>query len=376
MIRSGKSMRSEQVLADKRPLSLNIMGWVPFTKSLPLKPNDEIRQQKRKERETKKVGPKKNIYALIVTLVSCQPTVYRTIYVDKLGRGNFSTIQSAINSIPSNNTRWICISVMAGHYNEQVKIPKEKPFIYLKGEAKKRTSVIWGSPGTPFTSPTFSSLADNILVKRMTFMNSYNYPPKKGSRLTQAIAALIAGDKSAFYQCSFLGLQDTLLDSRGRHYFKSCNIVGAFDFIYGAGQSIYEGCTITVINGGIDNKLAGFITAQGRESPNDPNGFVFKNCKIVGPRLAYLGRAWREYARVIFFNSSFQASIVPQGWDAWAATGHVYRTTFVEQNCYGRGAKTSGRVKWEKRLSSTELKHFTSISYIDKEGWLNKQPKY
>ncbi|XP_047339169.1 probable pectinesterase 29 [Impatiens glandulifera] len=319
MIRSEKSMRSEQVSADKRPLSLNMMGWVPFTKSFPLKPNDEISQEKRKERETKKVVPKKNIYALIVTLVSCQPTVYRTIYVDKLGRGNFSTIQSAINSIPSNNTRWICISVMAGHYNEQVKIPKEKPFIYLKGEAKKRTSVIWGSPGSPFTSPTFSSLADNIVVKRMTFMNSYNY---QHSRLTQANAALIVGDKSAFYQCSFLGMQVTLYDARGRHYFKSCNIVGVLDFIYGAGQSIYEGCTISVINGGRDKRLAGYITAQGRERPNDPNGFVFKECKIVGPRLAHLGRAWREYARVIYFNSSFQASIVPQGWDAWTATGH------------------------------------------------------
>ncbi|XP_047320900.1 probable pectinesterase 29 [Impatiens glandulifera] len=258
-----------------------------------------------------------------VTLVSSRPThVYRTIYVDKLGQGNFSTIQSAIDSIPAKNTRWICISVMAGDYKEQVKIPEGKSFIYLKGDAKKRTSIVWGSTGSPFTSPTFSSLADNIIVKRMTFWNSYNYPPKDGSTVTQAIAAVISGDKSAFYQCSFLGLQDTLLDARGRHYFKACNIVGAFDFIFGAGQSIYQGCNISVINGGIDNRLAGFITAQGRQSPNDTNGFVFKECNIMGTRQAYLGRAWGEYARVIYFNSSFQASIVPQGWDAWVATGH------------------------------------------------------
>ncbi|XP_047339188.1 probable pectinesterase 29 [Impatiens glandulifera] len=140
--------------------------------------------------------------------------------------------------------------------------------------------------------------------------------------MTIAVAAVITGDKSSFYHCSFLGLQDTLSDAHGRHYFKSCNIVGVLDFIYGAGQSIYEGCTISVINGGRDKRLAGYITAQGRERPNDPNGFVFKECKIVGPRLAHLGRAWREYARVIYFNSSFEASIVPRGWDAWTATGH------------------------------------------------------
>jgi len=35
-------------------------------------------------------------------------------------------------------------------------------------------------------------------------------------------------------------LQDTLWDCQGRHYFNSCTIEGAMDFIYGAGQSLYE----------------------------------------------------------------------------------------------------------------------------------------
>ncbi|XP_047326537.1 probable pectinesterase 29 [Impatiens glandulifera] len=150
--------------------------------------------------------------------------------------------------------------------------------------------------------------------------NSYNYPPNN-VRVTQALAALIAGDKSSFYNCNFLGFQDTLLDAKGRHYFKSCFIAGGVDFIFGAGQSIYEGCTISVIEGVIDNRLAGFITAQGRTSPNDTNGFVFKRCKITGAREAYLGRAWGAYARVIYFKSVYEATIVPQGWDSFSSTG-------------------------------------------------------
>lgn len=55
-----------------------------------------------------------------------------------------------------------------------------------------------------------------------------------------ALAAMISGDKSAFYGCAFSGLQDTLLDDNGRHYFKLCTIEGAMDFIFGTGQSIYE----------------------------------------------------------------------------------------------------------------------------------------
>lgn len=57
-----------------------------------------------------------------------------------------------------------------------------------------------------------------------------------------AVAVAVYGDKSAFYNCDFLGLQDTLWDVQGRHHFKDCYIEGAIDFIFGSGQSIYEVC--------------------------------------------------------------------------------------------------------------------------------------
>ena len=59
-------------------------------------------------------------------------------------------------------------------------------------------------------------------------------------RITQAVAARIHGDKCAFFDCAFLGVQDTLYDSDGRHYFHNCYIQGATDFIFGNAQSIYE----------------------------------------------------------------------------------------------------------------------------------------
>ena len=60
------------------------------------------------------------------------------------------------------------------------------------------------------------------------------------AKLTPAVAAWIFGDKSAFYYCRFIGFQDTLADTLGRHYFKGCYIEGVTDFIFGYGQSIYE----------------------------------------------------------------------------------------------------------------------------------------
>ena len=56
----------------------------------------------------------------------------------------------------------------------------------------------------------------------------------------RALAARIYGDKSSFYECGFVGFQDTLWDVSGRHYFKNCYIEGGVDFIWGNGQSIYE----------------------------------------------------------------------------------------------------------------------------------------
>jgi len=80
----------------------------------------------------------------------------------------------------------------------------------------------------------------------MYLQNSYNLVNKRyksynvGSKIEQANAARLHGDKYFFYNCSFLGYQDTLYDHWGRHYFKDCYIEGEIDFIYGSGQSFYE----------------------------------------------------------------------------------------------------------------------------------------
>lgn len=65
----------------------------------------------------------------------------------------------------------------------------------------------------------------------------------------QALAMRISGDKAAFYNCKFIGFQDTLCDDKGRHFFKDCFIQGTYDFIFGNGKSLYLVRTsIVVIN--------------------------------------------------------------------------------------------------------------------------------
>lgn len=121
--------------------------------------------------------------------------------------------------------------------------------------------------------------------------------------------------------------------------------------------------------------LSGFITAQGRGSPKDENGFVFRGGTVYGTGSAYLGRPWRDYARVLFYKTQLTKVVKPEGWDAWHSGGREKLLTLAEEECIGEGSDTSRRVKWEKKLSTSMVNQLTSLSFIDTEGWLPKQPR-
>ncbi|WCJ22343.1 Pectin lyase-like superfamily protein [Euphorbia peplus] len=306
-----------------------------------------------------------------------------TITVDKSGHGKFTTIQSAINSIPEGNSHWIHILISPGIYREKVTISVKKPCIFLEGASMNSTIIDWADFATTGTSATFTSYSDNILVKSITFKNSYNYGMRKYTKylrgeetsLKQAVAARIKGDKTTFYNCGFLGVQDTLWDEKNRHFFKDCYIEGSIDFIFGKGQSIYQGCKISVNVGKyVPGGLIGSITAQKREWESHQSGFVFKDCEIDGSGRAYLGRAWGPYSTVIFHNTSMSSVIVPQGWNAWNYAKHEANLTYVEDNNRGVGAKVANRVPWMKKLGANELKEFLDISYINQDLWLADLP--
>lgn len=154
-------------------------------------------------------------------------------------------------------------------------IPKSKEYIMLEGEGSDQTRIEWGDYAndgqhTTASSATFSCYASNFMARdisfKVPFSLHFNITSKSDteqnsntsgvqfdwynfwqntfngilSSMSQAVAALVAGDKSAFYRCSFVGIQDTLCDLTGRHYYQDCYIEGALDFIFGQGQSIFE----------------------------------------------------------------------------------------------------------------------------------------
>ncbi|KAI3982855.1 hypothetical protein MKX01_010338 [Papaver californicum] len=317
---------------------------------------------------------------------SNQQKISKFITVGKSGNSDFSTIQSAIDSVPVNNNQWIRIQVKNGVHREQLQIPPDKPFIVLEGESMKTTVVAWGDHDRLDRSPTFSCYADDFVARRVSFYNTYNHPlysivnenPRK-----QVAAARTQGNRNSFYDCGFYGLQDTLWDVSGLHYFKSCFIEGAVDFIFGSGQSIYEDCDISVISEGLSTMkkddpeefvVEGFITAQGRDSSENPSAFVFKGCRVFGNGKVYLGRAWRSHSTVLFYRSKLSDVVVPEGWNSWNYAGQEDNIMYAEHGCFGLGSDKSQRIDWIKTLSQAMVDKLTSITFIDKEGWIKEQP--
>ncbi|KAF3779483.1 putative pectinesterase 29 [Nymphaea thermarum] len=355
-------------------------------------------------------GTKAKSYFLLRKI---QSQTVRTINVDAGGRGDFRTIQAAIDSIPAGNQQWITIHVMAGIYKfvipddpvlyfafqfgEKVVVPYDKPFIFLEGEGRTSTFITWADTaamrGTA-GSATFTSFAPNFVARGISFNNTFS--PKENEPLSQAVAALVAGDMSAFYGCGFSGIQDTLFDFQGRHLFHSCYIEGTVDFIFGSGRSLFEvhydpllfflfstsqscknllfswDCTIFAK---VDMKdmAYGYITAQGRDRVNSSFGsaFVFSHCKVFGTGPVFLGRAWRPYSRVIFYRTYMSDVVVPEGWDAWNQP--TQNLSYTEYGCYGPGSDTSKRVKWLRTISLQKLSYYTSLSYIGMRRWSHPQ---
>ncbi|XP_010039595.2 probable pectinesterase 66 [Eucalyptus grandis] len=305
------------------------------------------------------------------------------ITVDLNGRGHFTSVQKAIDSVPSGNSKWITIRVNPGTYKyrlppslELVTIPLEKPCIFLQGKGRHLTTIAFDSHQQTDTSATFTSNPDNIVVQGITFKNSFNrYWKQTDPPIVQALAARVYGDKCVFLQCGFLGVQDTVWDVQGRHLYDSCYIEGAVDFIFGGGQSFFQDCNMNVtVSLPPYNLRDGIVTAQGREEPHERSGFFFERGAVFGVGKFLLGRAYRRYSTVVFHKTKLAAGVAPEGWDAWTYKGHEDSIAYAEVDCEGRGSDTSKRVPWERHLTPEQMRYFSRRNFIDQEGWLSKTP--
>ncbi|XP_015966594.1 probable pectinesterase 53 [Arachis duranensis] len=299
-----------------------------------------------------------------------------TLHVDNNpALGDFTSIQDAIDSLPSINLVRVLIKVHAGLYTEKVNIPQLKWFVTIEGAGADKTIVQYGdtaqTPGPngrplgTYGSATFAVNSPYFIAKNITFKNTTPVPAP-GAIGKQAVAFRISADTAAFYGCSFLGAQDTLYDHMGRHYYKDCYIEGSVDFIFGNALSLFEGCHVHAIA-----QNMGAVTAQGRSSMLEDTGFSFVNCKVTGSGALYLGRAWGPFSRVVFAYTYMDNIIIPKGWYNWGDPNRELTVFYGQYKCTGAGASFAGRVSWSRELTDDEAKPFLSLSFVDGTEWIN-----
>ncbi|KAJ4851417.1 hypothetical protein Tsubulata_030617 [Turnera subulata] len=290
--------------------------------------------------------------------------------------GNYKTINEAVANAPLHSKVPYTIHIKAGVYQEYVFIPKNMTNIVLVGDGAKTTKITGNrSAGGGFKTHETATVvvkADGFVAKYITFENAA--PPSED----QAAAFMIEANRSALYQCDFLGHQDTLYAKKGSQFFRDCNIYGTVDFIFGHSLAVFQNCNLYV---SLPNGTATF-TAQRKKSPEEISGYVIQNCTLtLSPTLdrsslfdfnAFLGRPWSDFSTVIVMESWLDSIIDPQGWEEWDGRPLMWGT-YREYNNQGPGSNTSSRVTWPTFKVLTDwfqAKPFTVREFLKGDLWL------
>lgn len=306
------------------------------------------------------------------TTIVAKETSYDAV-VSFDGSGTHTTVQAAINAAPSGRTAPFVILIKPGVYKEHILIPKDKPFIALRGEPSElKATVITqdtniGSldlTGKKISTPESATMlvqAVNFSAENITFENTTTREQR-----IQALAMYVEADRAIFKNCRFLGWQDTLRVDNGRQYFKNCYIEGHVDFIYASGTAVFDRCEIHC-------KADGYITAASTPAENK-FGFVFLDCHVTaGPEVIngiYLARPWREFSATAFLRTEFPSKLYPQGWHNWDKPEREKTVRYAEYRNIGPGASIDKRVSWASQLSDEEAKAYTVENVLKgSDGW-------
>ena len=273
------------------------------------------------------------------------------------GSGDYTSLQTAIDKAPMRSAaqRWI-IRVKPGNYHERIYVQRERGAIIVRGDDAAITTVAFnihagipgpdGKPLGTFRTPTVQIDGDGMIWENMTIANT-------AGPIGQALALRADGDRLVFRHCRFLGWQDTLLLNRGRHYFEDCYIEGHVDFIFGGATAFFSRCEIHALG---DGYLTAASTPEGSHY-----GFVFADCSITAADgvKTYLGRPWRDFARVVFLRTNMSAGVRPEGWNNWNRPATERNTFYAEFENTGPGAIATKRVSWAHVLSATDAASVT-----------------
>lgn len=282
--------------------------------------------------------------------------ITKTVALD--GTGDYSTVQSAFDAVPTNYTGKYIIFVKNGTYKEKLKLTSAKVNVVIRGESRDNTILTYddysGKPGTSIgtsTSETLAIQANDVTLENITVQNT--------ATQAQAVALNITGDRIIVNNCNIEGYQDTYYTwNSGRVYNINSKISGTVDFIFGHGVAVFDNCNIHI------RRNTGTLTAAATKA-GYKFGYVFLNCKISADSIGYdgapitrflLGRPWQNSPRTVFIRCEQPVTLNPVGWSEWNVTPALY----AEYKCFGPGSDYSQRLaSISRQLTDDEAKEYT-----------------
>ncbi|KAF2035303.1 pectin methylesterase [Setomelanomma holmii] len=288
----------------------------------------------------------------------------------------YKTVQAAVNALSTSTTTAQCIFINSGTYKEQVYIKALKSALTIYGYTTD-TSTYTANTVTITQGLSQDDVAGNDLTATLrawtTNLKVYNVNlvNTRGNG-SQALALSASAGNQGYYACQFKGFQDTILAQTGNQVYAKSYIEGATDFIFGQyATAWFDGCSIQVLAASL-----GYITANGRDSSSNPSYYVINKSTIsaasgntVTKGAYYLGRPWRNYARVVFQSTSMSNVINAAGWSIWQTSDtRTDQVTFAEYGNSGDGASGT-RASFSKKLSSAVA--ITTVLGSDYKNWVD-----
>lgn len=297
-------------------------------------------------------------FAFLVCAITVQ--AQKRIVISKDGKGDFYSVQAALDAIPPGQAMPTELFIKKGIYREVIVVDARKNNIRFIGEDKNQTILIFnnhagvklanGDTLNTWTCASTFVYGDDFYAENLTFQND------AGFTAGQAVALRVEGNRARFINCRMIGFQDVLfLSGSGvKHYFRDCYIEGTTDFIFGAATAVFKNCHI-------HSKKNSHVTAASTNSII-PYGFVFFDCKLTADSnidKVSLGRPWSPTAHVTYLNCWMDSHIIPGGWDNWRNPANEQTARYAEYNSSGPGANPSQRVKWIKQLTADQASTYT-----------------
>nr|AGU68560.1 PME1 [Penium margaritaceum] len=285
------------------------------------------------------------------------------------GKGNFTSIQAAVDAAPSSNPKRYVIYVRAGVYKEAVQVGKENITMFGDGPTK---TIVTGSRciatgHDTLQSATFTVTRNGFTAIGMRFENT--------GRVGQAVAIRVSSDRAVFWLCQMWGNQDTLYVYGGRQLYRKCDVRGSVDFIFGPGVAVFDRCTAVLRPRPDGARVLTIMASQKRDG--EANGLVFLNGKVTAPpntllRTTFLGRPWGPDSVMVYINTFMTRVVRSEGWGTWTNDNTWGGRLFMaEYNSMGPGA-VQPRVWFAKpgRLTALQAVQFLPDRFIQLSSWI------